>query len=130
MASDAPRPKTLEQALEERILVIDGAMGTMVQAEKLEEADFRGDRFAEHDVDVKGNSELLSLTRPDIVAKIHRAFLDAGADIIETNTFGSTGIAQSDYGLAHLAAEQNLAAQATTLAIAVLRGQPNWLRVA
>ncbi|GAB5449866.1 MAG: methionine synthase [Halioglobus sp.] len=100
----------LEQALRDRILVIDGAMGTMIQAEQLEEADFRGERFADHDADLKGNNELLSLVRPDIIEKIHRAFLEAGADIIETNTFGCTRIAQGDYGLAHLAAEQNLAA--------------------
>ena len=114
MSSATETPKSpsrrLEDALRERILVIDGAMGTMIQAEKLEEADFRGERFADHDADLKGNNELLSLTRPDIIEKIHTAFLEAGADIIETNTFGSTGIAQGDYGLAHIAAEQNLAA--------------------
>jgi len=104
------KPSTLEQALQERILVIDGAMGTMIQAEELQEADFRGERFAEHNADVKGNNELLSLTQPDVIAKIHRDFLDAGADIIETNTFGSNAIAQSDYNLAELATEQNLAA--------------------
>jgi 5-methyltetrahydrofolate--homocysteine methyltransferase len=102
--------KSLEEALKERILVIDGAMGTMIQAENLQEADFRGERFADHTSDVKGNNELLNLTRPDVIAKIHRAFLDAGADIIETNTFGCTGIAQGDYELADIAVEQNLAA--------------------
>ena len=73
----------LEQALEKRILIIDGAMGTMIQAENLTEADFRGERFADHGSDLKGNNELLSLTRPDLITKIHRAFLEAGADIIE-----------------------------------------------
>jgi 5-methyltetrahydrofolate--homocysteine methyltransferase len=110
MPANSPRPDALEQALKERILVIDGAMGTMIQAEGLAEADYRGERFADHHADLKGNNELLSLTRPDIIAKIHREFLEAGADIIETNTFGSTSVAQADYDLAELAAEQNLAA--------------------
>ncbi len=110
MATNSAASGALERALQERILVIDGAMGTMIQAEALEEADYRGERFADHPADVKGNNELLSLTRPDIIAKIHRLYLESGADIIETNTFGSNGVAQSDYGLAHLAAEQNLAA--------------------
>ncbi|MFT4519486.1 MAG: 5-methyltetrahydrofolate--homocysteine methyltransferase [Halioglobus sp.] len=107
MAADTSNPGLLEQALKERILVIDGAMGTMIQAEGLVEADFRGERFADHHADVKGNNELLSLTRPDIIAKIHREYLEAGADIIETNTFGSTSIAQGDYDLGDLAREQN-----------------------
>ncbi|NND67981.1 MAG: methionine synthase [Halioglobus sp.] len=110
MAGEHPTPSALKAALEQRILVIDGAMGTMIQAEKLEEADFRGERFADHHADVKGNNELLSLTRPDVIAKIHRAYLAAGADIIETNTFGSTSIAQGDYGLQDTAREQNVAA--------------------
>lgn len=110
MASDTDNISKLEAALQERILVIDGAMGTMIQAEKLTEADFRGERFADHPSDLKGNNELLSLTRPSVIEKIHRDFLDAGADIIETNTFGCTRIAQSDYDLEDFAAEQNLAA--------------------
>ncbi|MEZ5567264.1 MAG: methionine synthase [Halioglobus sp.] len=109
MTSDHPNRPTLEEALRQRILIIDGAMGTMIQGEELQEADFRGERFADHDSDLKGNNELLSLTRPDIIAGIHRSFLEAGADIIETNTFGSTRIAQGDYGLEDLAREQNLA---------------------
>ena len=109
MAGETPTPNALAEALKQRILVIDGAMGTMIQAEKLEEADFRGERFADHPADVKGNNELLSLTRPDVIAKIHREYLAAGADIIETNTFGSTTVAQSDYGLEHVALEQNIA---------------------
>lgn len=108
MAPAASKPTLLEQELKKRILVIDGAMGTMIQAENLQEADFRGERFADHHADVKGNNELLSLTRPDIIAKIHRLYLEAGADIIETNTFGSTSVAQADYDLASLAPEQNL----------------------
>ena len=74
--------------LVERILVMDGAMGTMVQAYGLEESDFRGDRFADHPTDLKGDNELLSLLRPDVIEEIHAQFLEAGADIIETNTFG------------------------------------------
>ncbi|MDG1942683.1 MAG: methionine synthase [Halioglobus sp.] len=110
MATNKPATGLLEQALQKRILVIDGAMGTMIQAENLVEADYRGERFADHGADVKGNNELLSLTRPDIIAKIHRLYLEAGADIIETNTFGSTAVAQGDYDLAGIASEQNLTA--------------------
>jgi 5-methyltetrahydrofolate--homocysteine methyltransferase len=85
--------------LRERIVVIDGAMGTMIQRHKLEEEDFRGDRFRNHGYTLKGNNDLLSLTRPDIIADIHRQYLEAGADIIETNTFSGTRIAQADYHL-------------------------------
>lgn len=89
----------------ERILVLDGAMGTMIQAYELDEADFRGDRFRDHEILVKGNNDLLNLTRPDVIEEIHRAFLDAGADIIETNTFASARLSQDDYGLGDLAYE-------------------------
>ena len=85
---------TLKEALQRRILVIDGAMGTMIQQYNLQEADYRGERFDKHHVDLKGNNDLLSLTRPDVVREIHRAYLEAGADIIETNTFNSTAVAQ------------------------------------
>src|ERR1700733_13472758 len=98
----------LERLLAERILVLDGAMGTMIQGHKLEEADFRGERFKTHSRDLKGNNDLLSLTRPDVIAGIHRAYLEAGADILETNTFNSTSISQADYGLEALAYELNL----------------------
>ena len=108
MAIQKTAPGLLEQILKQRIVIIDGAMGTMIQTENLVEADYRGERFADHGSDVKGNNELLSLTRPDIIAKIHRQYLEAGADIIETNTFGSTAVAQGDYDLGHLASEQNL----------------------
>lgn len=91
-----------------RILVLDGAMGTMIQQFKLTESDFRGERFAEHGKDVKGNNELLSLVRPDLIVDIHRQYLAAGADVIETNTFGATAVAQGDYDLAGLAYELNL----------------------
>lgn len=89
----------IEDILKERILVIDGAMGTMIQRYKLEEEDFRGDRFKNHNFPLKGNNDILSLTRPDIIKAIHRQYLEAGADIIETNTFSGTTIAQADYHL-------------------------------
>jgi 5-methyltetrahydrofolate--homocysteine methyltransferase len=94
--------------LAERILVLDGAMGTMIQQYKLGETDFRGERFADHVKDVKGDNELLSLVRPDIITEIHRQYLAAGADVIETNTFGATSVAQGDYGLHDIAYELNL----------------------
>ncbi len=95
--------------LGERILILDGAMGTMIQRYKLSEADFRGERFAEHHKDLKGDNELLSLVRPEVISEIHRQYLAAGADVIETNTFGATSIAQGDYDLPELAYELNLA---------------------
>ena len=94
--------------LGERILILDGAMGTMIQRYKLSEADFRGERFATHGKDLKGDNELLSLVRPDVISEIHRQYLEAGADVIETNTFGATSVAQGDYGLPELAYEMNL----------------------
>ncbi|MFQ5415593.1 MAG: methionine synthase, partial [Myxococcota bacterium] len=100
----------LERLLSERILILDGAMGTMIQAEGLSEADFRGERFADHPVDLQGDNEILVLTRPDVIEKIHHTFLEAGADIIETNTFGSTAISQGDYRAETLAYELNVEA--------------------
>jgi 5-methyltetrahydrofolate--homocysteine methyltransferase len=97
----------LEALLEQRIAVLDGAMGTMIQEHKLDESAYRGERFADHRSDLKGNNDLLTLTRPDIIRGIHHAFLEAGADIIETNTFNSTRIAQADYALSELAYELN-----------------------
>ncbi len=91
-----------------RVLILDGAMGTMIQRYALQENDYRGARFSDHPYDLKGNNDLLSLTRPDIIEEIHRAYLDAGADIIETNTFNGTRISQSDYHLDDLAYEINL----------------------
>ncbi len=99
----------IESALESRILIIDGAMGTMIQRYKLEEADYRGERFKDWPSDLKGNNDLLSLTRPDIIKEIHKQYLEAGADIIETNTFSSTSIAQADYNMQSLAYELNFA---------------------
>lgn len=90
---------TIYQALEKRILVLDGAMGTMIQRYQLEESDFRGNRFTDHPHPLKGNNDLLSITRPDVIKAIHKEYLDAGADIIETNTFSGTWIAQADYKL-------------------------------
>ena len=99
----------IKEILKERILIIDGAMGTMIQQHKLEEADYRGERFANWHKDVKGNNDLLSITQPDIITAIHKLYLDAGADIIETNTFSSTTIAQADYDMQSLAYELNVA---------------------
>lgn len=102
--------KSITACLKERILIIDGAMGTMIQRHKLEEKDYRGERFAKWHTDVKGNNDLLSITQPQIVEGIHKQYLEAGADIIETNTFSSTSIAQADYDMQSLAYELNVAA--------------------
>ena len=103
----ASRLALLPELMARRILVIDGAMGTMIQGYELGEADFRGARFADHPRDLRGDNDLLSLTRPDVVSAIHLAYLEAGADIIETNTFTSTAIAQADYGLESICRELN-----------------------
>lgn len=99
----------IKEILKERILIIDGAMGTMIQRHKLEEADYRGERFKDWHTDVKGNNDLLSITQPAIIEGIHELYLEAGADIIETNTFSSTTIAQADYDMQSLAYELNVA---------------------
>ncbi len=98
----------LKSDLAQRILILDGAMGTMIQGYRLTEADFRGERLRDHPTDLKGNNDLLAITRPDVLKAIHRAYLEAGADIIETNTFSSTRVAQADYGLEHLVYELNV----------------------
>ncbi len=103
------RAQALPGILRQRIAILDGAMGTMIQRFKLGEAQYRGERFKDFGRDVKGNNELLSLTRPDVIRDIHERYLAAGADLIETNTFGATTIAQEDYGMADLAYEMNLA---------------------
>jgi 5-methyltetrahydrofolate--homocysteine methyltransferase len=100
----------LENLLSDRILILDGAMGTMIQRYNLTEEDFRGDRFRDFDVLLKGNNDLLSITRPDVISEIHCEYLAAGADIIETNTFNSTSISMQDYKMSHLAGEINRAA--------------------
>lgn len=99
----------IKDELKKRILIIDGAMGTMIQRHKLEEEDYRGERFKDWHTDVKGNNDLLSITQPQIITGIHKEYLEAGADIIETNTFSSTSIAQADYDMQSLAYELNLA---------------------
>ncbi len=102
------RGQALPGILSQRIAILDGAMGTMIQRFKLTEEQYRGERFKDFERDVKGNNELLSLTRPDVIRDIHEKYLAAGADLIETNTFGATTIAQEDYKMAHLAREMNL----------------------
>ena len=101
--------QNIREALQKRILVIDGAMGTMIQRYKLAEADYRGERFKDWHKDVKGNNDLLSITKPEVIIAIHKQYLDAGADIIETNTFSSTSIAMADYDMQSLAYELNVA---------------------
>ncbi len=108
MSDRSARLHALQQALKERILILDGGMGTMIQSYRLEEADYRGTRFADWPSDVKGNNDLLLLSRPDIIAAIEMAYLDAGADILETNTFNATQISQADYGMESLVYELNV----------------------
>ncbi|MGB1800950.1 MAG: homocysteine S-methyltransferase family protein, partial [Gammaproteobacteria bacterium] len=101
------RTEQITSLIKERILVLDGGMGTMIQSYKLEEEDYRGERFANHSCDVKGNNDLLTLTRPDIIKAIHKAYFEAGADIVETNTFNGTSIAMADYEMEDLVYELN-----------------------
>ena len=101
--------QSIREQLQKRILIIDGAMGTMIQRYKLSEEDYRGERFKDWHTDVKGNNDLLSITQPQIIEAIHEQYLEAGADIIETNTFSSTSIAQADYDMQSLAYELNVA---------------------
>ena len=102
------RLQALQQALKERILILDGGMGTMIQSYRLEEGDYRGERFADWPQDVKGNNDLLILSRPDVISAIEKAYLDAGADILETNTFNATRVSQADYGMEELVYELNV----------------------
>jgi 5-methyltetrahydrofolate--homocysteine methyltransferase len=102
--------KTIQECLQERILIIDGAMGTMIQRYKLSEADYRGERFKAWQSDVKGNNDLLCITQPQIIEEIHKQYLEAGADIIETNTFNAQRISLADYNMQELAYEINLEA--------------------
>ncbi len=122
------RGAALPALLARRIVIIDGAMGTMIQRHALTEADFRGERFAGHPKDLKGNNDLLVLTRPDVIRDIHAAYLAAGADIVETNTFGATSIAQEDYGLAHVAREMNVAAARLAREAVDAVATPEWPR--
>src|SRR5580658_7580124 len=107
----------LKQEAKKRILLLDGAWGVMIQDYRLSEADFRGERFRDYGQDLKGNNDLLTLTRPDIIRQIGRDYLAAGADILETNTFNSTSISQADYGLSHLVGELNEAGAALARAV-------------
>ncbi|WP_417781243.1 methionine synthase [Stutzerimonas xanthomarina] len=102
------RLQALQQALQQRILILDGGMGTMIQSYKLEESDYRGERFADWPQDLKGNNDLLILTRPDAISAIEKAYFDAGADIVETNTFNATRVSQADYGMEELVYELNV----------------------
>src|SRR5687768_3463860 len=104
---DKARFAKLLSLLEDRILVLDGATGTMLQSYRFSDAEYRGERFADHPKDLKGNNDLLTLTRPDVMREVHRAYLEAGADILETNTFTCTSIAQADYGMEAYVVEMN-----------------------
>ena len=106
-AARSERIRRLQRLLDERIVLLDGAMGTMVQRHRLDERAFRGERFRHHGRDLKGNNDILTLTRPEVIAGIHRQYLEAGADIIETNTFNSNAVSQADYGTEALVAELN-----------------------
>lgn len=108
MSTREDRLAYLEAESKKRIIVLDGAMGTMIQRYKLEEADYRGERFADWKQDVKGNNDLLSITKPEVIKEIHREYLEAGADILGTNTFSSTTIAQADYAMEDLSYEMNV----------------------
>ncbi|MDH4582885.1 methionine synthase [Pseudomonas sp. BN415] len=108
MSDRIARQQALQQALKERILILDGGMGTMIQSYKLQEEDYRGTRFADWPSDVKGNNDLLLLSRPDVIQAIEKAYLDAGADILETNTFNATRVSQADYGMEALVYELNV----------------------
>lgn len=119
--------KSLQDSLKKRILVIDGAMGTMIQRHKLEEADYRGERFKEWHIDVKGNNDLLCITQPHIIKGIHRQYLEAGADIIETNTFNSQAISLADYGMEGLAYELNVAAARCAREAVTETGKTAWV---
>jgi len=119
--------KNIRDILQERILVIDGAMGTMIQQYKLTEDDYRGKRFKDWPSDVKGNNDLLSITQPQIITEIHKQYLAAGADIIETNTFSSTAIAQADYDMQLLAYELNVAAAQCAKEAVKQSGKQAWV---
>src|SRR5450432_1984618 len=107
--SEPSKSDALVRLLRERIVLIDGAMGTMIQGQRLSEADFRGERFQDHPRDLKGNNDLLALTQPALLESFHRQYLEAGADIVETNTFNSNAVSMADYGMEGLVYEINLA---------------------
>jgi 5-methyltetrahydrofolate--homocysteine methyltransferase len=118
---------SIEKALQQRILIIDGAMGTMIQRHKLQESDYRGERFKDWHTDVNGNNDLLSITQPEIIIGIHKQYLEAGADIIETNTFSSTSIAQADYDMQSLAYEMNVASARCAKEAIKQNGKTAWV---
>jgi 5-methyltetrahydrofolate--homocysteine methyltransferase len=117
----------IREELDKRILIIDGAMGTMIQQYKLAEKDYRGERFANWHTDVKGNNDLLSITQPHIITEIHKQYLDAGADIIETNTFNSTAISMADYDMQSVAYELNVAAVKCAKDAIAQSGKTAWI---
>jgi 5-methyltetrahydrofolate--homocysteine methyltransferase len=119
--------KTIQDCLNERILIIDGAMGTMIQRHKLKEEDYRGERFKDWSCDLKGNNDLLNITQPEIIINIHKQYLEAGADIIETNTFSSTAIAMADYQMQSLAYELNVAAAKCAKEAIKQSGKQAWI---
>ncbi|EAR10517.1 methionine synthase [Reinekea blandensis] len=132
MSHREQRIKNLHQAIRERILILDGAMGSLIQSYQLEEQDYRGERFADWPSDLKGNNDLLTLTRPDVIEAIYTAYLEAGSDIIETNTFNSTAVSQDDYGMQSLAYELNregaaLARRACDAMTAKTPEKPRWV---
>ena len=109
MSKGTDKKKDIHEVIKDRILVLDGAMGTMIQRYKLSEADYRGERFKDYHIDIKGNNDLLSITKPEVILAIHKEYLEAGSDIIETNTFNGTSISQADYEMGDLAYELNYA---------------------
>lgn len=118
---------SIREALAQRILVIDGAMGTMIQRHKLQEADYRGDRFKDWPSDLKGNNDLLCITQPQIIVGIHKQYLEAGADIIETNTFNAQKVSLADYGMESLAYELNVAAARCARQAVAETGKQAWV---
>ncbi len=132
MTTREQRIPQLYEAIKQRILILDGAMGSLIQSYQLEEADYRGERFADWPSDIKGNNDLLSITCPDVIGAIHKAYLDAGSDIIETNTFNSTAVSQEDYGMQDLAYELNkagaaLARKACNVKTSETPEKPRWV---
>ena len=120
--------QNIQEILQDRILVLDGAMGTMIQRYKLEESDFRGELYQNHAYPLKGNNDILSLTRPDVIKEIHAAYFEAGADIAETNTFSSSSIAQADYHLESEVYAMNKASAEIAKEVAKERGVKSlWL---
>ncbi|MFL0798282.1 MAG: methionine synthase [Cellvibrionaceae bacterium] len=131
MSDRQNRLSALHKALSQRILILDGAMGTMIQGYKLEEADYRGERFADYHMDIKGNNDLLAITQPHIIREVHRKYLEVGADIIETNTFNATRVSQADYDMQELAWELNYegakVAREAADAVSAETGKPRWV---